>query len=422
MVKTYSIKAKERKVEAVGGKYCVVENMGDSTVFISTTSNIVPSAAGVIAIGPKSVKSLIVDPQYKWSSAELAFDWVADLYVTSTDTTTIEVSASVENCYAYIVNGDYDTSALINDNASSVETAFEIKLTQDIVRAFEIAEGDSMTIDLNGTTLSNKENQKTIINSGTLVIKDTSSDKSGVIQSNSKKTAVIQNTSTGRIIIESGVIEHTIEDPGCYTIDNAGILEINGGTVRASSGNGSLIRNIGPNAKTIVNGGLLTNKWITLKNDDEGTIIVNGGTIETTAAGGSGIQNWGTATINGGKITSVDGSAAIYQLTWSDDYASNLVFNNGTVNGTVMVRQYTDYTGSQVPKFVLNDGSINGDVLLGNNEGSVYGIAEFEVNGGTINGEVFTYDNNNDDGRENIITVNAGSILLNGKTVSAGNE
>jgi hypothetical protein len=87
-----------------------------------------------------------------------------------------------------------------------------------------------------------------------------------------------------------------------------------------------------------------------------------------------------------------------------------------------MVRQYTDYTGSQVPKFVLNDGSINGDVLLGNNEGSVYGIAEFEVNGGTINGEVFTYDNNNDDGRENIITVNAGSILLNGKTVSAGNE
>ena len=80
-----------------------------------------------------------------------------------------------------------------------------------------------------------------------------------------------------------------------------------------------MIRNGNPAGTLNVFGGVFSNDFIVLKNDDNGTITMTGGTVSTTGAGGSALQNWGQATVSGGTLNAVDSAVAVYALTWDDE-------------------------------------------------------------------------------------------------------
>ena len=91
-----------------------------------------------------------------------------------------------------------------------------------------IPEGKTVTIDLNGKKLSlNKGDNKTIIlNKGTLTIKDSSSEGTGLIESETAGLNPVRNMPGATLIIDGGTIRAK-NSGGRPALDNRGIATIN---------------------------------------------------------------------------------------------------------------------------------------------------------------------------------------------------
>lgn len=420
MTRTYKLSSKETKIEAVGGKYVLIENKGEGTIYASLKQSVKAGADGVVAIAPQSAKMIVADPQYRFNRCSMNFDWVAPIYVVSTDDTEIEVTADVERNFIIALCGSYDVPDESEEDPDATNNLV-IKLAADSTKTFTIAEGEVMTINLNGNTLTNVEGSATVVNSGTLTISDRTG--TGTIDGTTHKKAAIENKAGATLIIESGIITRSAEastspsDSGgnsYYVIDNSGTLIINGGEIRGKSFYSSLIRNIGPDSKLIVNGGKLTNNFIVLKNDDEGTMEINNGVITCAAEKGSALQNWGKATINGGTFNAeADLARSLWASTWSDDYTSETIINGGTFNGKMFIAQDSQYAKSisTVPDVTITGGTINGDILIGNDSAAdSYCTANVTITGGTLTGQIIEAENTKGDGKTNNITIKTGSI------------
>ena len=168
----------------------------------------------------------------------------------------------------------------------------EIQLLADIALSTycEISDGKTVTIDLNGHTLSRNLSASTecgnilrVTSNGTLTIKDSSGDNSGKI--------------TGGY-----------DSDGGGGICNYGTLTLDGGTITGCKAKyGGAVYVI--SGSFTMNGGIITDCSATdcggIYNTSGGTLYVKGGTIQncTSNGGGGGIVNYGTATISGGTIT-----------------------------------------------------------------------------------------------------------------------
>lgn len=249
-----------------------------------------------------------------------------------------------------------------------------IRLGDDISGNIVVDKGRTLTIDLNGFTLTGADNH-TIINNGTLVITDSSEAKSGAVDNvTHAKGALVNN---GTAILNGGTFKRSAEagvsatDNGgnsWYVIENHGKLTINDGVavyhgtsaeMAAQWKHSSLIRNVGTSADATatltVNGGEFYTGRIALKNDDYGTLTVNGGQI---SSGNQAVQNWYKATVDG-----------------------------GTFDGMVITWFYSDNTGAA--DMTINDGIFNAQVKSVDFEAGADGVYPLVSDGTTISGGKF---------------------------------
>ena len=200
----------------------------------------------------------------------------------------------------------------------------EIKLGDNIETDWELEVARTVTLDLNGYTVScssTDENIFRIKSSGNLTLKD--SGTGGKIDGQNKNCGF--DVSGGTLVLESGSIVNctTDGDGGAVDVSNTGVAEtpvkygkfiMNGGSImdcKAFDDAGAV--DIGSGCTFIMNGGTIAN----CRADDDGgavfikqkgTFELNGGVIQNCSAGANGgavnIYGNGHFTMTGGTIKS----------------------------------------------------------------------------------------------------------------------
>ena len=273
-------------------------------------------------------------------------------------------------------------------NAKDLQTAVnaggEIVLDADITASIEIPTGVTVTLDLNGKTLTNEDGKDTITNEGTLTIKG-----DGTVDNvtHGKGALVNKGTATinGGTFTRSKEASKSPKDHGgnsWYVIYNQGTLTINDGTVTNNSRFSSLVRNDGT---MNINGGTFTNIFNTIKNDATGTMIISAGTITSDD---QAVQNWSKLSVTGGTF-----NGEVY--TWSYDeqgkqFAGETSIDGAAVvNGDVAAIRFGDATTSK-PTVEIKGGTVNGTVKKGE-YGAAYVVVDpsapssvITVSGGTF--------------------------------------
>ena len=272
---------------------------------------------------------------------------------------TVAAYAADETEIKELLAGDCDEIILISDMEVSSELT--------------IAEGRTVTLDLNGKKINSTVDGYTLINNGNLTINDTAGN------------GIVCNTSTG-----------TSNEKTHFILRNYGTMTINGGTfgdedndrsnVNSSNWGAALINLTG--GGVTINGGYFTcgdNYWAGKPNgstnysyairNNGGTMVINDGNVYGKMNGGIASEaetsaNPGLTKINGGNFT-VDGSMSYYVLV--SQTSTNSVF---------------EITGGT---FVKNGG--NGNILGGFDGMPSWDASEnLKQNGYTISGGIFIKD------------------------------
>ena len=283
------------------------------------------------------------------------------------------------NCKVTISGGTFsDLSALdyLADDANVI-----VKLAADTTKDVTIPAGATVTLDLNGKTLTNVSGH-TITNNGNLTVTG-----SGTVDNVTHAKAALYNNTGATATLNGGTFDRSHEAGSApkvnggnsyYTLKNFGTMTINAGVTVQQDGtaNGgtagkysSLIANGWQNASTAgqlnkepavpeggavltINGGSFKGGLNTIKNDDDAVLTINGGTFTnyTQAA----FQNHGTAAVNGGTFT----ADSLYSIDNCGCDATHdpgkLTITNGTFTGTLYVRSQ------------FSDVSISGGTFTGN--------------------------------------------------------
>ena len=201
----------------------------------------------------------------------------------------------------------------------------EIKLGGSIEITWELDVGRTVTLDLNGYTLSCSGTDEDIIrvrSSGSLTIKDSSTG--GKIDGQNKNCGI--EVKGGTLTLESGSIVNCTDadgDGGAVDVSNTGVTEtqvkygkfiMNGGAImdcKAGDDGGAV--DIGSGCTFIMNGGTISS---CRADDDGGAVFIkqsgsfelNGGVIQNCSAGANGgavnIYQDGRFTMTGGTIKS----------------------------------------------------------------------------------------------------------------------
>ena len=207
-----------------------------------------------------------------------------------------------------VINETELTTAL--DNADYTE----IKLGSNIETAVKLNVERTVTLDLNGYTLSCSSTDEDIFrisSSGSLTVKDSST--SGKIDGQNKNCGF--DVKGGTLTLESGSIVNCTDadgDGGAIDVSSTGKFIMNGGAImdcKAGDDGGAV--DIGSGCTFVMNGGTIGN---CRADDDGGAVFIkqsgffelNGGTIQNCSAGVNGgavnIYKDGHFTMTGGTI------------------------------------------------------------------------------------------------------------------------
>ena len=317
-----------------------------------------------------------------------------------------QVITEGKNAYRAIVNTDVAASAkmiekgnelkLVAENRGYQFYSFEeavrfagnegtIKVVNDfeLAEVWTVAEGQNITLDLNGKTLSTAyvagsttNHIYAIHNYGELTITDSSDAKTGKISARG-----IFNY--GNMTLTSGTI-NAIDGNGGYGVRNyaGATFTMNGGTIATTYEDGDVpgegydaspVR-VDEGATFTMNDGVINNvSNYTVAIDNYGTTIINGGkatTIHTTLA------NSGTMIIEGGEFTCNGLEGITAHALWAADGTTTI--NGGTFNGK------DNYNGFNVDASEGAVVTITGGTFLPVHSGSLYGDGTITVSGGTF--------------------------------------
>lgn len=244
------------------------------------------------------------------------------------------------------------------DIANAVKYAADnatIKLAGDVKEDVTIPAGKTITLDLNGKTLTNKTGH-TITNNGTLTIIG-----SGTVDNVTHGKAAVYNAPGSVANLYGGKYTRSQEkgtyEPysnggnSFYVLQNQGTMTIGEDanstvSVSANGGYSSLIAdgyqdgskkasNVADPMLTI-NGGNFSGGINTVKVDECGKAVINGGTFTNYVQ--HSLQNWNVCTVNGGAFTSTD-RAAIYNGAYNDYSSGELTVTGGMFSSKVDVIQ-----------------------------------------------------------------------------------
>lgn len=262
-----------------------------------------------------------------------------------------DVSGSTSTKAAKIGGTEYGTLQDAINAASDGENT--VVILKDLTESITIASDKTITIDLNGHTLTNTDGQHTITNNGTLTIIGT-----GTVDNVTHQRAAIVNNGTATL--NGGTYTRSKENSdnnkedakgnSFYTIlsDNGATMTINEGVTVTNVGHfSSMIRNGGTSASTlIINGGTFSGGLNAIKNDEAGVLTINGGDFSNTSQ--FVVMNWHKTTINGGSFKALSSAEAVL---FTAKYAENTAVGELTIiNGTFerssdtqkMIRDYYD--------------------------------------------------------------------------------
>ena len=231
---------------------------------------------------------------------------------------------------------------LINNAAEPVSA----KLEGNIAGSLTVPQDKSITLDLNGFTLTGGDSHA-ILNRGTLCIKDSSGN--GKIVASKANTSALRNAAV--CVIEDGTFTRAAgENNKWHTVENFGTMTFNGGKVIAEDGQSFAIVNgwnyINPGeqkATMTINNIEMKAGPNGLKNCAGGTLTMNDGTLRCTGYWGLSNDSTGVATINGGKIIS-DSYIAI------SNGGAKMEINGGTFTGPRGSLYVQTYAGDTVVK------------------------------------------------------------------------
>ena len=257
-----------------------------------------------------------------------------------------DVSAYVAKGYVQNENGTVEQLGETNAVAKVGDTYYKtladavaaadnntVTLLKDVTADITIPAGKTMTLDLNGKTLTNV-NDHTILNNGNLTITGT-----GKVDNISHAKGALYNK--GTVVVNGGTFDRSKEngktsnDSGSnswYTIKNVGSMTIHDGATVQTAGNNttlgkfsSLVSNGYFNAGDYTNnrgleqpiltidGGTFRGGLNTIKNDDRARLTINGGTFSNYYQ--AVVQNHNIAEITGGTFTAAsDANAKTYGI------------------------------------------------------------------------------------------------------------
>lgn len=258
---------------------------------------------------------------------------------------------------AVVDNKGYKTLA---DAVAAAQGGATVKLLKDVTEDVVIPAGKTITLDLNGKTLTNSAGDTITVALGA---KLTIEGKGTVDNVTHARAAVFNN---GEVVLNGGTFVRSKENGinaensggnSWYTLLNHGTMTINDGTTVLQNGHfSSMVETgyarvsasndqrrgyvVGTNAEhpsMTINGGMFTGGLNTVKNDDNGTIEIKGGTFTnyTQAA----FQNHHIATITGGTFDGVNVYAILNCGTTCDQDTDNdkhqLTITGGNFNGKI---------------------------------------------------------------------------------------
>lgn len=235
-----------------------------------------------------------------------------------------------ENAAVANAGANYNTLANAISSAASGDT---VTLLKDTKEDITIPSGKTITLDLNGKTLTNVDDH-TILNNGNLTITGT-----GTVDNISHAKGALYNK--GTVVINGGTFDRSKEngktsnDSGSnswYTIKNVGSMTIHDGATVQTAGNNaalgkfsSLVSNGYFNANDYntnkgldqpiltIDGGTFRGGLNTIKNDDRAKLTINGGTFSNYYQ--AVVQNHNIAEITGGTFTAAsDANAKTYGI------------------------------------------------------------------------------------------------------------
>ena len=247
------------------------------------------------------------------------------------------------------------TVSALADGGLTADKNGNIQLTGNTTGTLVVDNGEEITLDLNGFTLTNTDGQNTItVNAGgTLTIVDNSQAKTGTVDNVSHARAAVNNVG-GTVILNGGSYTRSLENGNTatdnggnsyYNILNHGTMTINAGvTVEQGGGYSSMIENGWQNgtqntsqtvSKLTINGGTFNGGLNTIKNDDYGDLEINGGTFTNVEQ--SAVLNWNVAKITGGEFTrNEDGAHSVILNGYADNTMDKgeLTITGGVFNGS----------------------------------------------------------------------------------------
>lgn len=251
-----------------------------------------------------------------------------------------------------------------------------------------IPAGTSVTIDLNGQTISSNADHAitnngtlTIIGSGTVDGKDTSGK--GALYNAPGATA---NLNGGTF---TGSKWYVIKNLGTMTIDGASVVQNDIISSAIDSGYfGNLTNDCGvtyPSSATVtlnITSGSVTGGVNCVKNDDFGILNISGGSFSTTAPDGAVIMNWNKATISGGTFVG-DGTAAVISNGYLSDTADkgDLTITNGTFTSTNNGKLFGTGSTTAGAKTTISGGTFTGQL-------NKISTTTVSISGGTYSVEV----------------------------------
>ena len=271
-------------------------------------------------------------------------------YVQSADGTVEKLGET--NAVAKVGDTYYKTLA----DAVAAADNNTVTLLKDVTADITIPAGKTMTLDLNGKTLTNV-NDHTILNNGNLTITGT-----GKVDNISHAKGALYNK--GTVVVNGGTFDRSKEngktsnDSGSnswYTIKNVGSMTIHDGATVQTAGNNttlgkfsSLVSNGYFNAGDYTNnrgleqpiltidGGTFRGGLNTIKNDDRARLTINGGTFSNYYQ--AVVQNHNIAEITGGTFTAAsDANTETYGIyncgCGADIDLGTLTVSGGTFTG-----------------------------------------------------------------------------------------
>ena len=217
-------------------------------------------------------------------------------------------------------------SETLQEQIDRAEGSATIQLTENTTESITIPDGKTITLDLNGKTLTNEAGKHTITveQGGTLTVQG-----NGTVDNVSHARAALYNNGTATLnggkytrSKENGKNEEDNGGNSYYNILNHGRMTINSGVTVSQSGqyssmiaNGyynysgtdnplsSYIEGTNDPAPTLtINNGTFTGGLNTIKNDDGGNLTINAGTFKNVKQ--QAVFNVHVATINGGVFQS----------------------------------------------------------------------------------------------------------------------